>query len=418
MFRFQIIILLALKALLPHSLHSQQNARWQTLADSVVFFRQFSDSTSLLASRSNFTPSSKLYFNDSLIAEYKNPNLRALQVSTAGGNFYFVDKSGPQPSLLRLNQASGQVDTVLMDITSDLVGIVGNLLIGVERSSSLPVPEKPITGNVSGGTKNETQWKRTLVAFDLTDFKKDTLLMLEHPMMKYGEDIYSVFIFPKSTRLLIQTGIFESGDYAIEKRLVFDLNDRSVKETPLPPFITQLKNPKYRWGESKQVTSYDSEMRVIFTDKFIINDQFEILGYCLTKSDPVFHESFSNGGSSFVPSYLDNRKNGQLVRTAVQFTDSWELEKSLFKVYTDSLIYRNDLTTLSRDDLNILRNLIFAKHNYAFESEYYQAIFNLFSFYNSEIRRRKRTREVNELLSEQDKKNLSILKEEIDSRMN
>ena len=59
-------------------------------------------------------------------------------------------------------------------------------------------------------------------------------------------------------------------------------------------------------------------------------------------------------------------------------------ELSMLKIFYDSLLTQQEISGFGKYELSVLRNLVFAKHNYKFESEFWQAYFNLFEFYRSE----------------------------------
>lgn len=87
-----------------------------------------------------------------------------------------------------------------------------------------------------------------------------------------------------------------------------------------------------------------------------------------------------------------------------------ELDMAMYKVYNDSILKKEDLKNFGKYELGILRNLIFAKHNYDFSSEFYQAYFNLYEFYNNEEKRKTRTKDINSKLTAADRKNLELIK--------
>jgi hypothetical protein len=63
----------------------------------------------------------------------------------------------------------------------------------------------------------------------------------------------------------------------------------------------------------------------------------------------------------------------------------------------------------SQHELDILRNTVFARYNYKFNSEFYQAYFNYYGFYRSEEKRRNRVKNVDHLLTASDKNNLRLI---------
>ncbi|MCB9002687.1 MAG: YARHG domain-containing protein, partial [Bacteroidales bacterium] len=89
-----------------------------------------------------------------------------------------------------------------------------------------------------------------------------------------------------------------------------------------------------------------------------------------------------------------------------------KLDIAMYKAYNDTLLTNDEVAGFGKYELGILRNLIFAKHNYDFSTEFYQAYFNLYAFYNNEEMRKTRTKDVNGKLTETDKANLKLIKEQ------
>jgi hypothetical protein len=79
----------------------------------------------------------------------------------------------------------------------------------------------------------------------------------------------------------------------------------------------------------------------------------------------------------------------------------------LYKIYHNQLLTKEEIAGLDQWELHKLKNMIFAKHNYEFESHYLQAFYNLFQFYNNG--KKKRIKEVNHLLTTEDQENLKLI---------
>ena len=88
------------------------------------------------------------------------------------------------------------------------------------------------------------------------------------------------------------------------------------------------------------------------------------------------------------------------------------LDIAMYKAYNDTLLTNDEIVDFDQYEFGILRNLIFAKHNYDFSTEFYQAYFNLYAFYNDPEMRKSRTKDVNGKLTESDKANLKLIKEQ------
>lgn len=114
-----------------------------------------------------------------------------------------------------------------------------------------------------------------------------------------------------------------------------------------------------------------------------------------------------NGGSYLsdnVRAFLDD---GQAVIIIYKF--SMPLERSFYQIYNNLPLFPEDIKMCSAHELDLLRNMVFARHNYKFQSEFYQAYFNLYSFYSSEDRTKTRLKEITRLLTAVDKSNLSLI---------
>lgn len=106
--------------------------------------------------------------------------------------------------------------------------------------------------------------------------------------------------------------------------------------------------------------------------------------------------------------FFSKLDNGKQVIVPYKFLPN--LEKSMLKAYSNGNIERDEIIGLGKDELAILRNLIFAKHNYDFDSDFYKAYFNLYCFYNTDEMRSSRTKDINNKLTDNDKKNLNLIK--------
>jgi hypothetical protein len=107
----------------------------------------------------------------------------------------------------------------------------------------------------------------------------------------------------------------------------------------------------------------------------------------------------------FLRSFLNNG-----VKVIIPYKFIPELDLAMYKAYNNNTLTREDLKGFGKYELDILRNLIFAKYNYDFSSEFYQAYFNLYAFYNTPEMRNSRTKDINGKLTGADKANLELIK--------
>ena len=91
-----------------------------------------------------------------------------------------------------------------------------------------------------------------------------------------------------------------------------------------------------------------------------------------------------------------------------------QLDIQMYRAYNDTLLSEADIEGLGKYELGILRNLLFAKHNYAFKSEFYQAYFNMYEFYKPRYVSQKmettRKANVDNELTANDKANIALIR--------
>ncbi|HEX9804055.1 MAG TPA: YARHG domain-containing protein [Candidatus Dojkabacteria bacterium] len=124
----------------------------------------------------------------------------------------------------------------------------------------------------------------------------------------------------------------------------------------------------------------------------------------------IVGENIQEGHNEFfyIRSILDNKE-----KVIVNYIMNKDFEKITYQLFKGHAVTKRELNNFNSDQLNILKNLIFAKYNYAFESEFYQAFFNLFAFYNQPEKLATRTKDVNNKLTKPDMENLSNINSQI-----
>ena len=89
----------------------------------------------------------------------------------------------------------------------------------------------------------------------------------------------------------------------------------------------------------------------------------------------------------------------------------YKLEKAFYQLYYDTVF--SDVSLKKQFDeyeLALLRNFIFAKHNYKFVNLFYQAYYNTFTFYNNYNWRKNRLVNVDKYLTKSDRENLLAIR--------
>lgn len=98
-------------------------------------------------------------------------------------------------------------------------------------------------------------------------------------------------------------------------------------------------------------------------------------------------------------------------RVRIPYKFNPTLELAMYKAYHNTVLMMKDIRGLGKFELAVLRNLIFAKYNYAFNSEFYQAYFSIYKFYNDSEARKNRVKDVTDKLTEIDKTNIKFIRE-------
>lgn len=117
--------------------------------------------------------------------------------------------------------------------------------------------------------------------------------------------------------------------------------------------------------------------------------------------------NISNGELQYhyIQSSLNNR-----VKVIVPYIFIPQLDIQMYRAYTDEILTEKDIEGFGKYELGILRNLLFAKHNYAFKSEFYQAYFNMYDFYGKFNIGHPRESNVDNKLTAADKANIALIR--------
>lgn len=232
---------------------------------------------------------------------------------------------------------------------------------------------------------------------------------------KHSNDHDFQEIMPSSDgkKILIQYGEDVGGGRDIYGILEYDFETSVVKDrtedfrkvlptdniTAMPiEFILKRQDENHLYIET-----LDGDPNII-KDDWVLDNGFRIVGKCLSKRTYAEGLNIEKGKIiSYNVSSETDRGN-----VIIKYHSSYELEREFYKIYNDTLLTLTEVK-FKKSQLELLKNFVFAKHNYKFESDYYQAYFNLFEFYNSEEKRKTRVKDVNPLLTNNDKQNLALI---------
>ena len=244
--------------------------------------------------------------------------------------------------------------------------------------------------------------------------KKEDIEGVKYPV----EEIIDIF-FLTSKKALICLCSFDEVGSCINKRYLLcfdnDVQDISVK--------LDVKFDKSVFQSSFSSVDFVNISGNLFRENMLLratipsdniirnrlfDDNLNYISDVLVLNQPVvMGVNFQKGEvqNHFLRSFLNN---GEEVIIPYKFIP--ELDLAMYKAYNNSNLTKEDLKSFGEYELGILRNLIFAKYNYDFNSEFYQAYFNLYDFYNTPEMRKTRTKDVNGKLTDTDKANLELIK--------
>ena len=156
-------------------------------------------------------------------------------------------------------------------------------------------------------------------------------------------------------------------------------NDVTDKLTLPPPlrnieYHTQRTKINFISMDKKYLHATSEHITMLFSDSReysrIFNNRFEEIGYVLNRSNvPINGIVYQNGimQNFLINSFFDdsnlNRKD-----VWVPYKFNPYLELAMYKAYNNIMLTSDDVAGMGRFELGILRNLIFAKHNYGFNS--------------------------------------------------
>lgn len=253
------------------------------------------------------------------------------------------------------------------------------------------------------------------------------------PYIPLVTKIYSI---GRNDKILIETGIYDGG---LTNLSYFTLDTKSKKVEDITrtanfqklvadPKANLINYPHYRHlsfepkiGNEFIVDSSDS--LAYFSagfhesdarweqDAFVMDHNYKIIGRVLKRKMNIVGHGMNDIERWFrVRSFTDSTSS---VDFNLQL--KYDIEKAFYYIYYDSLIDKTTLDNMNKHELSLVKNFIFAKHNYQFSSIFYQAYYNTFSFYNSSKSKQYRTKEVSHLLTEADKKNLDLILNKINN---
>lgn len=247
------------------------------------------------------------------------------------------------------------------------------------------------------------------------------------PFISEQSGITEIFNYGSGSKILVKTGESNADGFDDVKFFIYDVEDNSVSE------VTE-KFKKFCWLQNENNTfmqvmdNYSgilSSYMLVFGDgcvkqsrpPFLINEDIEVVEESIIAVNPP-NGMIYNGEEFvgiFVNSMLDQKKS---VIVKIPKIPSLELSLLLKKIYSDIPLIEIDLENTSKYCLNILKNFIYAKHNYKFTDLYWEAYLNQYDFYSDFFFKKKMERlpDVAGLLTSNDEISLALIEKNLSKR--
>lgn len=210
--------------------------------------------------------------------------------------------------------------------------------------------------------------------------------------------------------ILIATGYIESG---IAENIEYHLLDEKTNGfrtiSPSEP-IRKIMNTE----QIPTLLYYDLNQNFAFNIEGILNSDYNSFSGFLNKSFEINGLEIINRSvvQLFIVSSLDEfirPLSNQPKMVVIPYSPCAYREKAMYIIYNNKLLSMSDFTLLSELDIKLLRNMVYAKHNYTFDDKFLTAFFNMYQFYKFN-RHRTRLSDVSHLLTEADKTNLELIR--------
>lgn len=230
--------------------------------------------------------------------------------------------------------------------------------------------------------------------------------------LKDEDDVFwgitNIIFFPDEEEIMVCGGLL-MGDLTCKKSkyYLFNLKTKQLKDFEKSTLVNYKNN--FTVSGLSSVFYYDIENN-LYINTSIYNSRFEYLGESLHSYLDIY--GYNIEGSklrSFMVSSETDQKIGKAdyKKVIISYKKASLIEISYYKIIKNEFLNERNINELTKRDLQMLINMIYAKYNYAFKNSYLQAYFNLYSFYKKG--RENRKNDVDNLFNEIDRKNIEVI---------
>ena len=313
----------------------------------------------------------------------------------------------PYHNFYKVDISTGKKNVILKNDSISFTEKYKNLLVGKKEEYSDETYNDFFIYNLDDSSLKEiTSFTDKTVYAPIQNFtflnKKEIFIWTAHAYANWfdADDFY---------KYNVQTGEITSLNEKIEQQYRKLLTKEQKKEFKLSHLDGAGETPIRHYPVIQNAENPDGNYPTVVLDEnanfiAVYNlelDFYPIKGGIIVKNGKIIEKQYQS---------KDNQNN----KIIVPFNYSLQYMQALSTIYTNQQLTKEELNELALENVLILKNFVFARHHYDFNSPFYQAYFNLFFFYSDPDK--EKTKNVNSLLTETDKHNLKLIKEEIEKR--
>jgi hypothetical protein len=226
-------------------------------------------------------------------------------------------------------------------------------------------------------------------------------------------EIFKVVKLSNTKSVFLGFGDYDGGEISDEHYYIYDEISKKIGLSENNDILKTIFDPN-----SLNTKFYDLSGKYVFIGEYIIDSSYNVFSKIKDFNTDIYGIVISNREIKqlLLKSTLDLQENAKdKTEVLIPFIPNPFREKAMYEIYENITLKAEDLRRFDAFDLRILRNMIFAKHNYAFKDKFLQAYFNLYDFYrvsNNKVR----LTDVNHLLTPTDKKNLELIQQIIKTK--
>jgi hypothetical protein len=355
-----------------------------------------------------------ILFRDTIVIDTLDFGIYASYHSLSSDSIYFIEVND---KILVFDHNKERFEYTGVNIENTLIlGLIDNQLLSYEFKTHFKKQYYFLNTEVIFNKINPLTGEKTKIYSFNNLFEEDDMIIKSE-----------YYPFKKKLRLFTGLDPGQGAGYSLPYKVFFvDLNNKLSEEST---FISSFEDKNLHYDKGYYIGDsyfFDIQKRYIFISYYKEIDEpereFLTINSDLKKIDTPFLPKVHDVKGVV---YLDDRLDAYWLsseldtkiaswsnkykKAVITYSPDIRIEAALFRAYHNALLDKESVKVMVHEHLLVLKNMVFAKYNYDFNNEYYQAFFNLFGFYNTDEMRKNRIKDVNDKLTTVDKENLALI---------